>query len=272
MTDSCYLDTTVLVEALLKTRRRRRRAREAVRVFGHSTLPVYAIKEMSAGALSNAVWLYNRLLEERSLTRVYDIIAANVRRQNRVATALELLHAASEGIAGVDLADARTFATTDRMQADMHALSLRRIILSGWRDRRKLTTIVVDELACFSDQGPFFDEEVKMMKLANVGCPPRLDCSYASGLRRRPGDLKLLLKVIEGSQRREDIRRRAALHCLKNTPKRTFDNMLCRGLGDAYFALHCPDGSTILTSNVKDHEPLAKAVGKSVTAYNLNGK
>jgi hypothetical protein len=271
MTDSCYLDTTILIEALLKTRRRRQLARAAIQAYKRSLLPAYAIKEMSAGALSYAVWLYNLLSETRSLTKTYDRIAANIRNPNRVTTALELLHTASETITGVDLADARTFAKTDRMQADMHALALRRIIVNGWRDRRKVAS-VIQELACFPDEGPYMDEELKIMKPGRAACPAQLDCSYAKELRGRPRDLSVLLEVIMGSDRNEDVRRRAALHALKNTPRRQFDNKMCRKLGDAYFALNCPGDATILTSNAKDHAPLAGALGKTVTAYRWKDK
>jgi hypothetical protein len=267
MIDTCYLDTTILIEALFKTRSRRRRARSTIQAYTNSILPVYAIKEMSAGALSNIIWLYNKLTETRSLAKTYEAITANIRRPNRVATSLELLQAASESIIGVDFADAHTVAQTDQMQAEMHALSLRRIIGNGWRDRRKITTQVVGELDCFPEDPPSIDEELKIMTMGEKECPARRDCHYAPGLRKRPSELESLLQVIKGSDRREDVRRRKALHVLKNTPNRKFENADCRGLGDAYFALHCPENATILTSNQKDHAPLAEALGRNVTEY-----
>ena len=267
MNESCYLDTTFLAEALFKTRRRRRKARAAVHDFVSSLLPVYAIKEMSAGVLSYAVWLYNKLTETHSMQRTIDAIISNRRAQNRVMTSLELLQAASEGFAGTDFADASTPAQTDRILAEMNALSLRRIIQNGWRDRRKVTTDVVQELDCFPENQPYMDEELRIMTKGKRECPSRLDCHYANGLRKRQGDLNLLIQAIKGSTRREDIRRRKALNLLARTPNRKFENEDCRGLGDAYFALNCPVNVTILTSNRKDHAPLAEALGKSVTEY-----
>lgn len=267
MADCCYLDTTVLVEALLKTSRRRRKARAAVQAFDKSLLPVYAIKEMSAGALSYAVWLYNRLCETHSMQRTHEAIASNIKTPNRVTTSLELLGSASEAFSGADLADARTPAQLDRMLAEMNALSLRRIILNGWRSRRKVTTDVVQELDCFPENPPYLDEELRIMTLGKSSCPSNRDCHYASELRKRPNDLNLLLQVLAGSTRREDIRRRKALNVLKRTRRKSFDNDNCRGLGDAYFALNCPKDATILTSNQRDHVPLAEALGKSVTEY-----
>lgn len=267
MIDSCFLDTTLLVEALLKARQRRKRAVDTIRGYKKSLLPVYAIKEMSAGALTTAVWLYNKLSETHSLAQTHEAMAANIRKPNKVSTSLELLQAANEGLVAADLSDARAFAKLDRMHADMLALSLRRIIQKAWRERRKITTDVVQELPCFPDSGPYVDEELKIMKSPQASCPPRTDCSYAPDLRKRPTELVRLLEAIEGSDRAEDVRRRAALHALKNTPKRQFDTNMCRKLGDGYFALNCPDDATILTSNVKDHKPLAEALGKTVTEY-----
>ena len=39
---------------------------------------------------------------------------------------------------------------------------------------------------------------------------------------------------------------------------------MCDDLGDAIFAFFAPPGSVILTTNMRDFEPLAGALGKSV--------
>src|ERR1035437_12899 len=266
MTDFCHLDTTILIEALFKTSHRRRRARKTIQTYAKSSLPVYAIKEMSVGALSNIIWLYNKLTETHSLAGTYDAIVANIRKPNLVTTSLELLQASSEAITG-DFANARTSTQIDHTLADMHALALRRIIRNGWRDRRKVTTEVVEELECFPENGPYLDEELRIMTIGKRECPSWEDCKYAPELRKRRGALDAMLQVIKDSTRPEDVRRRKALRLLKNKPKRKFENDDCRRLGDAYFALHCPTNATILTSNSRDHTPLAAALGKSVTEY-----
>ena len=40
----------------------------------------------------------------------------------------------------------------------------------------------------------------------------------------------------------------------------------CGKLGDAYFALHAQPDAVILTTNLKDHAPLANALGKQATS------
>jgi hypothetical protein len=43
------------------------------------------------------------------------------------------------------------------------------------------------------------------------------------------------------------------------------DRDICRSLGDAIFAFFAPDDCIIVTTNLKDHEPLARALNKSAT-------
>ncbi len=42
------------------------------------------------------------------------------------------------------------------------------------------------------------------------------------------------------------------------------DEKTCRSLGDAIFAFFAPADAAILTTNERDHRPLAAALGKSV--------
>jgi hypothetical protein len=197
-------------------------------------------------------------------------MVSNIRRTYKISTSLEALQAATESVTGIDMATARTPSQKDRLDAEMLALSLRRIILNGWRDRRKIASEVVDELDCFPEEAPFYEDETRMLKMGKTKCPERGDCSYAPKLRKIPNDLASLLIAIKNETRPEDVRRRRSLHTLKNTPRRVLDDRSCRDLGDAYFALHCPAQSTILTSNPKDHALLAEALGKAVTPYRWN--
>jgi predicted nucleic acid-binding protein len=267
MSDYCYLDTTVLVEALLKTLKRRRKARATVRQFGRSALPVYAIKEFKAGALDNYVLVHNKLAETKSYDKTADWLIRNRRRLNRLLTGAEALASGRSSVVGADLAEAKNHAETDRLLAEIVMLELRRMIQKAWADRRKITLDVLQELDCFSEDAPYYDDETGMIFNPHTKCSIKQDCAYAPGLRIRKSDLGALLAVIADSPRAEDVRRRAALHVLNNTPNRPFEDKMCRGLGDAYFALHCPEGATILTSNVQDHKPLAESLGHQVTGY-----
>jgi hypothetical protein len=62
--------------------------------------------------------------------------------------------------------------------------------------------------------------------------------------------------------KRENTRRLQVLKTLLN--QRPLTKKDCRDLGDAYFAFFAPESTDILTTNRRDHEPLAGALGKRV--------
>jgi hypothetical protein len=68
------------------------------------------------------------------------------------------------------------------------------------------------------------------------------------------------------SSRREDQRRRTVLTDFAKRPGGGLTQKACRSLGDAYFAIFAPADSVILTTNVKDHAPLAEALKKKAVA------
>ena len=68
------------------------------------------------------------------------------------------------------------------------------------------------------------------------------------------------------SGRPEDARRREALKKLAVHPNSRFERKDCRALGDAYFAFFAPTNADILTTNIKDHLPLASALGKKAVS------
>jgi hypothetical protein len=47
---------------------------------------------------------------------------------------------------------------------------------------------------------------------------------------------------------------------VRSHPTKPYDEKHWRALGDAVFALDCPKGGEILTTNVVDHKPLADAL------------
>lgn len=91
------------------------------------------------------------------------------------------------------------------------------------------------------------------------------ECCLAPLLRERIPELKKLLAAVKDQPDKPENRRRAkALRAICRTPNREFSEEMCRNLGDAYFALFAPAEAVILTTNVKDLEPLASALGKKV--------
>lgn len=266
MSECCFVDTTVLTEALLKPAASRKKARAEIRGFRRSILPVYAIKEFKSGPLKYFIWAHNKLAMTRSYVQTLKAIQNSFRRPYQQSTALEALQMGHETLVGSDLAQARTSAQTDTALADSVRLAIRRRVDIGWRERRKITTEIGDELPCFAEASHVYNEQTNFIDDARTECDLG-KCCAAKLLRVQLADIQKILNAMRDFTRPEDVRRRAALHLLKNTPKRDFPEKSCKDLGDAYFALRCPDGCVILTSNSKDHRVLAAAVGKEIREF-----
>ena len=253
-----YIDTTVLTDALLKSGPQGEAARNALKDYTETILPVYAIKEFKAGPLNYWIWLHNKLVLTKSLATTLEAINSIIGFQrNRGRTALEAIISLMRSFVAPRAMD-------DREIADLFRLSIARLIVRAWQRRRDITSYVVDELSCYSEADPKI--ELRTGLFNNHGMTCKLygndECCLARSLKKRVQDLDLLLAAIQGLTRREDINRRAVLHKLRNTPKRIMDAKDCRNLGDAFFALYAPFDAVILTTNLKDHAPLAEALGK----------
>jgi hypothetical protein len=86
------VDTTILVDALLKTDSQRDSALVALASYAQTLLPQYAIKEFKAGALHYYVWYHNKVVEAATFSEAVECIQRNIgRRRNLPATALQAL-------------------------------------------------------------------------------------------------------------------------------------------------------------------------------------
>lgn len=263
----CFLDTTILAEALLKAREKRKGAQAKIREYTRSVLPVYAIKEFKSGPLKNFIWLHNRLVDTRSFSRTIGVVHNAFHRPYLKGTAEEALEVGAEMLVGSSLSEAATPQKTQAAIADALRYHIRRQIDRAWRERRKLTSEVFDELSCFAEVAPSFNEETRYIDNDRPECDLSDECCLAAGFRRRRGDLRKLMAALRGLSRPEDKKRRATLNRLLKRPQRAFGPRECKALGDAYFALRCPRDCAILTSNVKDHQILGKALGREVHRY-----
>jgi hypothetical protein len=155
-------------------------------------------------------------------------------------------------------------AADDEEMADRYRLAIQSLIIRSWRKRRKIATHTIQELSCYTEAEPRIGKD-GLFNLKPQACDGDRQCSLADQLKSAPNLLQKLRGAIpEKSSRKENIRRRQVLKKLINTPKRTFDRDDCRSLGDAVFAFFCPHSAVILTTNTRDLEPLAKAIGKRV--------
>ena len=266
-----FVETTVLVDALLKSDDSSRAARQAIRRYDQVELPVYAIKEFRDGPLRNFVWFHNKLVTTRSFANAIGALQrmSLTPRRYTTATALEALRDAARKVGSVTAAQmVKEYGPAAKMDAilcDRFRLSLRAAIARAWRKRRSLASEVVCPLACYDEAGPV--EVSGQLVLGRLGCDGETQCSIAAELGKDMGSLREVKAVVDSlPKKRENDRRSKALRHLLRTPKRRLPADMCRHLGDAVFACLAPIDATILTTNIRDIGPLAAALGKRFEA------
>jgi len=85
------LDTTILTNILLKPQAEGKVARQALRNYGQTLLPQYAVKEFKAGPLRNYIWLYNKVLSCDSWIDAVATIPLLFRQANKMQTAMQAM-------------------------------------------------------------------------------------------------------------------------------------------------------------------------------------
>ncbi len=268
--NKAFVDTTVLTDALLKPGTRANSARSLIRSFHESLLPVYAIKEFKAGPLHHYVWFHGKLVTtnswEKTLTQLRKMAGAPFKAR-WVSTAIEALEAGAHKNRTATLGRLRQKygdnATEDRVICDRYRYTLHSIIMRGWRQRRKITSQVVDELDCYNEAE--LTEERGLIDIGETECFPKDECALAERLRQDAAGLKAMYTAVAGERDKpENIKRSQVLNDLIRVPNRKLTSKQCRHLGDAIFACCCPSDAVILTTNERDLRPLAESLGKKV--------
>jgi hypothetical protein len=241
-------------------------AKAALKRFQQTELPVYAIKEFKAGVLRYYVWFHNKVVTVDRWGDAVDAIRRVARQRNRQSTALQALAEFESSIGRrmpADLASKYPASDESSIRRAEARLWLKTLIMRAWRQRRTLTTRVVAPLSCYPETDLTLNQNGTLDDQP-VGCPSD-DCCMRERFVRRSDDLKSILEAAQKmSDKAETMKRRQVLRQLVRHPNRTLSEKDCRNLGDAVFALQCPSDAVILTTNVVDHEPLAKAIGRSV--------
>jgi hypothetical protein len=261
----------VLTEALLKFGAGAEKCRS--KLIAHDTqLPGFAIREFKAGPLSNWVWLHNKIASTTSLSVALVAIQALSRTPKRhmTSTALEALEIArSQSIAKKTLntltAKYGPTANVDQTEAAEIRLYLQKTIIQAWRKRRALVTSVVCELTCYQEIAP--EQKRGLLSLQPNKCYPVGECCLAAQLRGNTEAIRALRDANQTLPENSESKRRGrVLNDLLKNPKFLLNENDCRSLGDAMFAFFCPAGTEIITTNLKDHVPLAMSLGKIAVA------
>lgn len=267
------IDTTILVDALLKHRELADRAVGVVKSYD-SHLPVYAIKELKAGPLHTFVWLYNNLALNNSIPVAIRAIQSMRMKPNWMSTAQEALSYAMEagnktlnnyvsGKANLVSKYGDT-AKADNVHVDATKIYLKKKIKQAWKKRRSLTNRVGFELPCFPETD-YTEDSLGVIQDLPLGCTSGQECCLYKQMKADVVKVQKLETSISASPKPENKKRCAALkEVLKEHRTTNFPTKHCRNVGDAAFSFYCNDDEVILTTNIVDHEPLAKAVSRQV--------
>jgi hypothetical protein len=261
-----YVETTILTNVLLKPgTKKQSAAASALSRYTETLLPVYSIKEWKNGPLDHYAYVHDKFVQTKSLADTLDAINAlspyfAPYKRN---TSFEALAAAARLSGNSGRADSSMNAELDRELADRFRLALASLIVRSWRKRRQVTTKTVHDLECYTDAQPKIDRD-GYVDLRPQKCDRDRECCLAGRLKANTDALRAIRNAIpKSSPREEDRKRRQVLKQLINSPKLPLTEEQCRWLGDAVFAFFCPDDAIVLTTNIKDHRPIAVAIGKN---------
>jgi hypothetical protein len=264
---SAFVDTTVLTDALLKVGPVGIAARDALKRYDRTLLPVYALKEFKAGPLSYYIYLHNKFASEPLYSSVVKAIHGMSRtpKRNIVSTALEEMAGLSKALGKKTFAELQSTyggdMTVDKWQSDACRMALRVKIMKAWGKRRSITSAVVYPLSCYTEGA--VTENRGLLETNGIRCSSETGCAVHAFFANDIPSVRAMRDVCEPLKRDEDVRRYRVLREIARVPKRSISDQDCRRLGDAVFALLAPADAEILTTNLKDHEPLAAALGKS---------
>lgn len=262
-----FIDTTILTNILLKTGEIRTTSLEAMQRFEMTLLPVYALKEFKAGPLNNYKYIHNVLATKESYSETIRHLSRLSRTPHRhkTATSLEALAEAFK-VGSEDFNTVQNKGITiniDREMCERSKIAIKTLIFKSWRKRRSVTTDVIYPIPCYREVAPTIHRG--LIDLSPTKCQNNTQCSIQAELISRPADLQKMRDAIDkDSERSEDQKRLKILKDLIKRPKTPIADNGCRSLGDAIFAFFAPSDATILTTNPKDHRPLAESLGKKV--------
>jgi hypothetical protein len=259
------VDTTVFTDVLLKTDAQRTRAQVAIQNSTETLLPTYAIKEFKEGPLHYYVWYHNKIVEASSWQEATSVIRNNIgMRKNLPATALQALRDFLGSIGKelpANIGQRYPGMTLESAQLAELQSWLKQRIARAWRKRRKVTTAVINDLSCY------VEKEIRTAPSGQLDDNPLkcgvTDCCLRERYKHRLSEVRKLEQACTGTKR-EIVKRRQALARLRAHPTKPYGEKHCRALGDAVFALDCPSGGEILTTNVVDHAPLAATLSVTI--------
>jgi hypothetical protein len=264
MTD-VFVETTVLTNLLLKKDGSEKAAEAAIAKYASAIVHQFAWKEFKRGPLKNFVWAFNKLVDTHSFL---ETLAALQRmslspQKYLTATAIQAFHTAFTGmfsnptIATLKLQHGNK-AEADQLHADALRLELKRTILGSWARRHSLFGGQQEILSCYPDAD--LTENGSRLEIKPRDCPKGADCCLRAVLSSRRKDIRIAKDALPNDDRKETRERYRVLRQIEKHPNSIMSPADCQRFGDAYFVLFCPEDAVILTTNIRDIQPIADAL------------
>lgn len=271
-----YFDSTLLYAVATEDSVWEPRTKKYAAANPIAETPTYAARELLAGPISSLCTAHNKLLDATTVAdaffKVNSLPAVSGRTKSTQLAGLVHALAASLSTAPGPLTVAQLNQPLDgliktRMQDDLALDIARKWAAILENDVMKVT----QPLGCFALTDLGVDQVSGALRGPNgrFSCDPKSSCSAAHFLHGKQADVQKLIAVLRPPkakgvpQKHESVRRRSALKSLVASGPGKFGKKDCRAIGDAYFAVMCPPGSDVLTTNLSDHIPLCAALGKT---------
>ncbi len=266
MTDA-FVETTVLTDYLLKRDGSEKQAAAAIQRYERGIIPQFAWKEFKRGPLYYFVWAHNKLAETKSFLETLVALQRMSLSPRRylTSTAIQAVHSAFVALFSPhnrkELQQAYgNKANPDAVHADLMRLELKRAIYSSWNSRRTLFGGPYHLLSCYPD-APLSEAQGRI-EIEPRDCPKHIECCLKAALVSRRRDLGAVRAALKGeTDRQEAARRGDIIRRIEKHPTSLMSAEDCRSFGNAYFVMFCPRNAVILTTNLRDIEPMASALG-----------
>ena len=130
------------------------------------------------------------------------------------------------------------------------------MIVSSWKKRSTLFGGPFHILACYPDAP--LETNTPLIKIDPRDCPSGTDCCLKNILTKRQKELAAVRQSLKSRTDKLEVARFGkVIKQLEKHPTSVMRPQDCRAFGDAYFVLLCPPKAVVLTTNVRDFQPMA---------------
>jgi hypothetical protein len=260
-----FIDTTVLIDISQSRGSGKISSENFVNANRPAEAPFYALRELLAGHVRYLCDTHNILTASKNPAEA--LVAILTRFPTRASHTQAVLLAR---LLSNFFANRGAITGAGAKRDGLHQIMM--MATRVWRraNHHKLIDSV-QQLACFNNGDLQYRNGNLRGPNDSFNCSKREKCAAAGWLREQEVQVAKVVealhpKNLEGAakSKREISHRRSALKLLIKKGHFDFNKGKCRALGDAYFAIMCPQKSIMATTNIGDFEPMCKVLRKQL--------